>query len=46
MILPQDNTQIFASQYQTVLPDRKQLIALLNEETDKTEETELQNNNL
>ena len=31
MTLPEDNTQIFASKYQTVLPDKEELMKLLNE---------------
>ena len=31
MTLPQDNTQIFASQYELVLPDKEALMRLLEE---------------
>ena len=33
MTLPEDNTQIFASKYMTVLPDKAELAKLLNEKT-------------
>jgi predicted nuclease of restriction endonuclease-like (RecB) superfamily len=32
MTLPQDNDSIFASRYQTILPDKKTFIALLNQQ--------------
>ena len=32
MTLPENNTQIFASKYQTVLPSKEELQNLLNEE--------------
>lgn len=38
MILPENNTQIFASQYLTVLPDKEQLIALLDENVENVED--------
>ena len=38
MTLPEDNTQIFASKYETVLPDKKVLQELLNEHFNDMEE--------
>lgn len=38
MTLPEDNNQIFASKYQTVLPSKEELQKLLEEQTDSTEE--------
>lgn len=32
MTLPEDNSQIFASKYQTVLPSKEELQKLLNEQ--------------
>ena len=37
MTLPENNTQIFASQYLTVLPDKEQLIALLDENVENVD---------
>ena len=36
MTLPEDNTQIFASKYETVLPSKAELQKLLNEQNDET----------
>lgn len=38
MTLPEDNTQIFASKYMTVLPDKAELAKLLNEKTENEPE--------
>ena len=38
MTLPENNTQIFASQYQTVLPSKEELQKLLEEQSLETED--------
>lgn len=38
MTLPEDNTQIFASKYMTVLSDKAELAKLLNEKTENEPE--------
>lgn len=40
LIPPEDNIQIFASKYQTVLPNKEELVHLFEEKTEKLEENE------
>lgn len=40
MTLPEDNSQIFASKYETVLPSKEELQKLLNEQSGQLEENE------
>lgn len=40
MTLPEDNSQIFASKYETVLPSKEELQKLLNEQVGQLEENE------
>ena len=40
MTLPENNSQIFASKYQTVLPNKEELVHLLNDKMESDTEEE------